>query len=239
MGRYIIALCILFAAGFCACDDDDKLPNVEPSASGTYTDERDGRVYGWIRIGDQEWMTENLKFGTPYYEREYGGVFADNYGNPAYVTHDDISFDFEADLEENGNLYDWYEADTLCPEGWRLPSDDDWKKLEMALGMSENEANQLDWRGEGVADLLRQDEEGLGLNLPLSGMAWKRETWALYVYEVGDFGWYWTSTEDESGDADVPVVYFRKIFATYNTVCRRVRTIDALMRVRCVRDAQE
>jgi len=39
-----------------------------------------------------------------------------------------------------------------CPTGWHLPSDDEWKQLEMYLGMSQIEADATEWRGtvEGV-----------------------------------------------------------------------------------------
>ena len=36
----------------------------------------------------------------------------------------------------------------LCPSGWHLPSDDQWKVMEMARGMSEADANGTGWRGD-------------------------------------------------------------------------------------------
>lgn len=224
-----------------ACDDEDSLPTVKPSASGTFTDERDGNEYGWIRVGNLDWMTSNLKYGEPYNEKEYGGVFADpTYGDPAPVISPITGFDFEADYAENGNLYDWDEAQAACPEGWRLPSDEEWKRLEMALGMPESEANSLDWRGEGVADLLQQGDDGLGLNLGLSGCAWASGDYGndLYLNDLDTFGWYWTSTENEDDGLEITTVFFRKIFYNYNTVCRRSTPLEILMRVRCVRDAE-
>jgi uncharacterized protein (TIGR02145 family) len=42
-----------------------------------------------------------------------------------------------------GALYNWYTVKTgkLCPTGWHVPSDDDWKQLEMTLGMTKEEAD--------------------------------------------------------------------------------------------------
>ena len=76
MKKYWIAIaCLCMAAtGLNSCNDDDSLPTILPSERGTFTDERDGKIYGWVRIGDLDWMTENLNYGTPYYEKEYGGL---------------------------------------------------------------------------------------------------------------------------------------------------------------------
>ena len=133
-------------AVFCSCSDDDKLPDIRPSAQGEFTDVRDGNSYKWIRIGDLEWMTSNLKYGDPYYERLFDGVFAGYFG-PQSVTSKYGNDDLEADYDKHGNLYTWEEANMLCPDGWRLPTDEDWKNLEMALGMSQTDANQKGWRG--------------------------------------------------------------------------------------------
>jgi uncharacterized protein (TIGR02145 family) len=46
-------------------------------------------------------------------------------------------------------LYNWYAVATgkLCPAGWRVASDEDFKELEMFLGLSADEAAQTHWRG--------------------------------------------------------------------------------------------
>lgn len=153
MKRFVISMYVCCCAVFCSCSDDDKLPDVRPAAKGEYTDVRDGNTYGWVRIGDLEWMTENLKYqvgGLPYYECTYD-VFGANY--PVAVRSQLINTDFEADYETYGNFYTWQEAVESCPEGWRLPTDEDWKNLEMALGMSAGDANAEGWRGSREATL--------------------------------------------------------------------------------------
>ena len=42
-------------------------------------------------------------------------------------------------------------------EGWHVPSDDEWKELEMFLGMSQEQADQWGWRGYEEAVLLKDD----------------------------------------------------------------------------------
>ena len=47
-------------------------------------------------------------------------------------------------LNEYGRLYNWYAVDDargLCPSGWHVPTDGEWMTMEMALGMSEAQAN--------------------------------------------------------------------------------------------------
>jgi uncharacterized protein (TIGR02145 family) len=48
-----------------------------------------------------------------------------------------------------GKLYNWFavvDSRKIAPEDWRVPTDEDWKKLEMYLGMSQSEVTSTDWR---------------------------------------------------------------------------------------------
>ena len=60
----------------------------------------------------------------------------DNYGNPRSVVSWYADFDFESDYKKYGNLYTWEEALEVCPEGWRLPTDEDWQNLEVTFSPS-------------------------------------------------------------------------------------------------------
>lgn len=238
MGKYLILICTLWMS-IISCNDDDNLPNIKPVTSGEYTDSRDGRTYQWVRIKNQEWMTSNLQYGTPYYENEYDGLLADGYGDAQEVISRELTFDFEADFNDYGNLYTWDEALTACPEGWRLPTDDDWQQLEMALGMSSKEAKNKGWRGAGVSTLLQQKEEGTQLGLQMAGNAsLSGSPTYLYLNFINEFGYYWSATEEEDNNLEEPTVYYRKIFFSRSTVYRETCPLNILMRVRCVRDAQ-
>lgn len=111
--------------------------------TGTVTD-IDGNVYNTIQIGDQLWMAENLKV-TKYrngdaipnvtnfqdWEDLLSGAFL-NYNND------------ESYISTHGRLYNWYvigDPRGVAPEGWHVPSDDEWKELEMYLGMSQADAD--------------------------------------------------------------------------------------------------
>lgn len=80
--------------------------------SGLFTDDRDGMNYVWIRYGEQVWMGENLNYEAP-----------DSY---CYKEKD-------SNCKKYGRLYNWKTAQSVCPDGWRLPGSDDWNELEAHL----------------------------------------------------------------------------------------------------------
>jgi hypothetical protein len=76
-------------------------------------------------------------------------------------------------LEMYGALYNWYAVDDprgLCPAGWHVPSDDEWKEMEIFLGMPELEANSKGNRGHNVIDPVT-GVQGVG-NMLKSGGIW-------------------------------------------------------------------
>jgi len=98
----------------------------------------DGNSYNTIQIGSQVWMSENLKTttytdGTPIPVVEDYEEWA-NLTLPAYSWYNNDSLN----SEDYGALYNFYAVETekLCPEGWRVPSDEDWIALEAYLGGS-------------------------------------------------------------------------------------------------------
>lgn len=229
--KYLYMMIAILFLGV-ACDDDDSLPVVKPAASGT--DIIEGVEYGWVRIGDQEWMTSNLKAGEEYYWLDYD--FS------KYINNGQLSIKFsesreteEADYDRYGNLYEWERACEVCaglPNGWRLPSDKDWQKLERALGM-DGEAAEIGWRGKGIAELMRQGEDGSGLKLQMSGCYVIGEYNRMQLRYVQEKGFYWCSDKDEEGK-----VYYRKFHYNSDEVYRSStgETTVPMMRVRCVRD---
>lgn len=100
----------------------------------TFTDLRDDNVYRIIAIGEQTWMKENLAY-LPEVSPPVAGSETDVH---YYVYDYDGTYVTAAKATSNysiyGVLYNWKAALTACPEGWRLPSNNDWEELNNYLG---------------------------------------------------------------------------------------------------------
>ena len=95
---------------------------------GELIDERDGKTYKTITIGNQTWMAENLN-----YEFQDTSLFNACYNN------------FESLCQKYGRLYDFNAAQKACPAGWHLPDTLEWcllKRLaDNGFGMTDHLEN--------------------------------------------------------------------------------------------------
>lgn len=92
-------------------------------------DNRDSIKYGVTKIGNQFWMTENLKWLPVVHKPEY-----ESHTQPAFYVYgydgNDLSEAMNSENYSNyGVLYNWSAARIACPDGWRLPDDKDWLTL--------------------------------------------------------------------------------------------------------------
>jgi uncharacterized protein (TIGR02145 family) len=115
-----------------------------------YIDTRDGQEYNTVQIGNQCWMAENLNIGTRIDVTEES---SDN-GIIEKYCYDDS----EVNCDLLGGFYQWPEMmeyvsiannhQGICPEGWHLPSDDEWKILEGTVD-SFFDVGDPEWDREG------------------------------------------------------------------------------------------
>ena len=156
------------------------------------TDSRDGKVYDVVKIGNQWWMAENINTGT---------IIA----RPGFQTDNSVIEKYCYENEEDscskyGGLYIWGEAMNydisegstgICPDGWHLPSDEEWKDLELYLGMSieEIEADNI-YRGDKASAIKANGETGF--NGLYSGKSYNMGTW---YQDVNTLTYWWSSTE--------------------------------------------
>lgn len=135
------------------------------SAQDKFTDPRDGITYRTVNLGGLVWMAENLKFNVS--------------GNGA------LSFDNDPNNIQNyGILYDWKTATKSCPDGWRLPTGEEYS---MIISNAEND------------DFWTKKSSGpKSFNIQLAGMQDYEGTFT----EMDESAYYWTSTEYDSTNAE-------------------------------------
>jgi uncharacterized protein (TIGR02145 family) len=120
----------------------------------------------------------------------------DNMSLVPYTVSPDINVDYWKDtLNENSYYYTWESAMNVCPAGWKLPSDGDWKDLEAFLGMSPTEQDKVGWRGTNQGAALKLSGES-GFNAGLSGFYSSNGEF----YGRDDIAYFWTSSEPKTDD---------------------------------------
>ncbi|MCQ2102901.1 MAG: hypothetical protein MJY98_06720 [Fibrobacter sp.] len=118
------------------------------------TDERDGKIYKTVKIGDQVWMAENLNYAdsvqTPSLKGKswcYENSTCEKVAGRYYLWSAAID---SLSIYEKLSMKCGYGKECsltgsiqgLCPKGWRLPSKDDWNALLLIFG-KENMNMQL------------------------------------------------------------------------------------------------
>ena len=174
---------------FATLDEDDESSWMPCPGMETVTD-IDGNVYNTVLIGEQCWMRENLNVGQfiTRPEKQTNNSIIEKY------CYDDLT----ENCNHYGGLYVWGEAlnyditegsQGICPDGWHVPTNSDWNELELYLGMSLEEINQTNYRGQ-KANLIK--EGGMtGFDGLYSGKSFQMIDW---YQENGEVGYWWSST---------------------------------------------
>lgn len=106
----------------------------------------DGNIYPTVTIGSQVWMTANLRT-TRYSD---GGPIKEVTGDRAWTrlqTAAWCNYKNEHQYDSlQGKRYNGYAAamPRICPNGWHVPSETEWQQLEITLGMTADQTEQLD-----------------------------------------------------------------------------------------------
>jgi Fibrobacter succinogenes major domain (Fib_succ_major). len=194
-------------------------------AYGSMTDPRDGIVYKTTTIGGQVWMAENLN----YFDIE---------GAASSVKNDWCYWDKPENCESAGRLYTWKVAQRICPEGWRLPTNEDWRALLTAVGA--DSVNEILWTGSSkLKSVSGWENDGSGTDdfgftaLP-AGKRFFTKVQDGFSFH-GCSALMWSSTQAEDGAADTLAFQMSLDCSNDNIVINTVKKIDGLS-VRCVKE---
>lgn len=155
---------------------------------GAFVDLRDMHKYKTVKIGKQEWLAENFAY-LPYICRPDSancGVWVYNYsGTSPAEAKETVAY------QKYGGLYSWEAAKRLAPEGWHLPSDEEWKVLERQLGIQDAVLEEKTWRGPNNEASLLKAGGSTGLGVDFGG--WMTD-YGKFNF-AGEHANFWCSTE--------------------------------------------
>ncbi len=200
-------------------------PNAHWLPGDDWIDPRDGQSYGTVKIGEQVWISENLNF---------------------YTSSESLYYDYDSinNSEQYGRLYTINIASQACPEGWHLPSDEEWQCLEIALGMNELQATFFGWRGTDQGSQLITGGES-GFNADLSGYGYSTGSsnpGQIIFSGLGNSAWFWTSTNINKTSPGVNTDQIIRILNIDNSKVNRDILSDYryknYLSLRCIKDQE-
>jgi uncharacterized protein (TIGR02145 family) len=219
----------------------DSFTTDDGSTTGTVTD-IDGNVYTTIKIGSQWWMAENLRV-THYRNGNDIPNVTDSSAWQALISGAYCHYNNDStNVAIYGRLYNWYAVNdnrNIAPAGWHVPTDAEWKQLEMYLGMNQSETDSIYWRGTDEGGKLKENGT-IHWNSPNTGATNESGFTALpggfrgtnATYEgIGGDAVYWSSTQASSGYA-----WYRYLYYYSSRAYRQNDHMYYGFSIRCVRD---
>jgi len=203
-------------------------------------------LYPVVKIGNQLWMAENLKV-TNYHNGEAIPNVTDSTEWLSINTGAHCIYGNDSSLVTTyGRLYNWYAVDDnrdIAPEGWHVPTDEEWQELEMYLGMSQSEASSDQWRGTDEGGKLKEtgtahwgspntgatNETGFTA-LPIGGRTGSTIENGKFLYK-SRLASFWSSSESSVSSA-----WYRDLSYRHSDVFRNDITRRNGFSVRCVMD---
>jgi uncharacterized protein (TIGR02145 family) len=209
-----------FNYSICAVEDFVYRSDTIQSGKFEFTNCPESIIYGGenytvVPIGLQCWIKENINYSTSNsYAYHNMGSYADNFGR----------------------LYSWDDAKIACPDGYHLPTDEDFKQLERFIGI--DNVDDLGLRGEDIEYSLKSVDfwnsaistDHYSFNALPGGYIKDTPTSS---YAMGVYGFYWTaSVDEETGN-----IIKRKFVDEKKGVYRELESLDnKYYSVKCIKD---
>jgi uncharacterized protein (TIGR02145 family) len=249
MGQYTFEICNLLQTSVLTVEVRGEPGSyidlwIEGKLKGLTVTDCDGNIYKTVKIGTQVWMKENLKVtkfndcieDIPLVTDETAWAAL---STPGYSWYDNDAIKYK---DTYGALYNWYAVNTakLCPTGWHVPTHNEWKILELNLGMSQEQVDETGgWSGTIEGGMLKEEGTEHWL-FPNSGATNVTGFTALpggdkysdgSCYMIGYTGYWWTATEYSPTYA-----WFRALFYELSNVATSKQLKTEGYSVRCVKD---
>ena len=179
---------------------------------GGHVIDADGNAYPTVKIGDQEWMAENLRV-THYRNGDPIPKVTDNSVWGGLTTGARCYYNQDSVLNNPvyGPLYNWHacvDVRKLCPTGWHLPTaaifsgTGDWNKLETYLGGP-------DVAGGKMKTSILYSSPNIGAtNLSgFSGLPGGGRAGDGGFVNIEEYALWWSSSNDVPGEAACRMLY--------------------------------
>ncbi len=183
-----------------------------------FIDGRDGVKYRSIKIGNQKWMAENLR---------YNQKSACKKGQ---------------NCKSLGGLYNWENAVNSCPDGWHLPTKQEFLQLLQNTGLQENGVSVDALRaidGWGTFDKCGRDVIYKHNGTDVFGFSALPTKWEDDGYTQRGSAMFWTSTKGKTVNGSfggVAMTIDKRSWEESSYITERVVDPNFGMSVRCVRD---
>ena len=133
----------------------------------------DGKPINWVRIGNQIWMSENMKI---------------NFDKGSWAYNND-----ESNVAKYGRLYNWSTAANACSNGWHLPTDAEWNQLENYIKEDKNVDGKIGYYLKTKSGWENSYSNGIDA-YGFSGFPGGQYKNGAFV-ELGYYGYWWTTYE--------------------------------------------
>ncbi|HPG41094.1 MAG TPA: fibrobacter succinogenes major paralogous domain-containing protein [bacterium] len=231
--RIVSRIMFYFIILFISCSKEDDNPvTPKPEDKITVTD-IDGNLYSAVTIGSQVWTTCNLKVthyrnGDPIpnvtedmvWHNLHSGAYCNYNNDPTYSS-------------TYGRFYNWFavtDSRGLAPQGWHVPTDEEWQTLITFLGGSEDGGGYLKQTGTA---LWAAPNTGAGNEFGFNALPAGYRTFQTgKTIQMGYLAIFWSATIAEWDY----YAWQYGITHSQSTINRNYGDTSAGYSVRCVRD---
>lgn len=194
------------------CLRDAAAVPVEFTDFGSYTDERDKKIYRTVKIGEDTWMADNMNY----------------VDTTTLLKNSSYCYDTTAaNCDTYGRLYTWNAATLngteqgICPDGWHVSTRTDWENLEKTVNNSSK-----------IGALLKATRLWKDIAYPKNEYGFSAIPAGYYdekFYGLGTSAHFWTNYEASDNSA------IHYTISSSNTVLEKAAKSKSIARsVRCV-----